>query len=268
MKSLKNIFLASIAIIAFTSIVFPNIQNNIDKKIFITTVPKAGTGLLSKLIQLITNRESAFSKDIFELDPMSEINSQIFIVSHAIYKFQYQEHLTKNVKGLFLLRDPRDLIVSLAHWIKKTNAWPAEVTDLPMKQLISKLIHEARLIIFRTNKTSNTIDALYREDYLPWLKQEAIYTTYFEKLVGPHGGGTKQEQIQEIIAIANHCGKSISESEALSIASKSFGVSGGTFREGKIGSWKKHFTPQHKLEFKQIAGQLLIDLGYEKNLSW
>ena len=41
-----------------------------------------------------------------------------------------------------------------------------------------------------------------------------------------------------------------------------------TFRTGQIGSWKYYFNKKHKKVFKKIAGQLLIDLGYEKDFEW
>jgi hypothetical protein len=41
-----------------------------------------------------------------------------------------------------------------------------------------------------------------------------------------------------------------------------------TFRSGKTGEWKKHFTEEHKKIFKDVAGDLLIKLGYEKNNDW
>lgn len=41
-----------------------------------------------------------------------------------------------------------------------------------------------------------------------------------------------------------------------------------TFRTGKTGEWKKYFKEEHKKIFKEVAGQLLIDLGYEKTLDW
>jgi hypothetical protein len=41
-----------------------------------------------------------------------------------------------------------------------------------------------------------------------------------------------------------------------------------TFRSGKTGEWKKYFTPGHKKLFKDVAGELLIRLGYEKDNDW
>ena len=41
-----------------------------------------------------------------------------------------------------------------------------------------------------------------------------------------------------------------------------------TFRSGKTGEWKQYFTNEHKKVFKAIAGDLLVQLGYEKNYDW
>ena len=41
-----------------------------------------------------------------------------------------------------------------------------------------------------------------------------------------------------------------------------------TFRAGKTGGWKTYFTDEHKKLFKDIAGDLVVRLGYEKNNDW
>jgi hypothetical protein len=41
-----------------------------------------------------------------------------------------------------------------------------------------------------------------------------------------------------------------------------------TFRSGKAGGWRSQFNPQHKMIFKEISGDLLIRLGYEKDNDW
>jgi len=41
-----------------------------------------------------------------------------------------------------------------------------------------------------------------------------------------------------------------------------------TFRAGKTGEWKKYFKPEHKALFKEVSGDLLVRLGYEKNNDW
>ena len=41
-----------------------------------------------------------------------------------------------------------------------------------------------------------------------------------------------------------------------------------TFRSGKTGEWVKYFTPEHRRLFKDVSGDLLIALGYEKDTNW
>ncbi len=40
------------------------------------------------------------------------------------------------------------------------------------------------------------------------------------------------------------------------------------FRKGIIGDWKNYFQPAHIHRFKEVAGQALIEMGYEKDLEW
>lgn len=41
-----------------------------------------------------------------------------------------------------------------------------------------------------------------------------------------------------------------------------------TFRSGKTGGWAQHFTEDHKKLFKDVSGDLLVRLGYEKDNNW
>jgi hypothetical protein len=41
-----------------------------------------------------------------------------------------------------------------------------------------------------------------------------------------------------------------------------------TFRSGKTGSWRDFFTKEHKKLFKDIAGDLVVRLGYETRNDW
>ena len=54
----------------------------------------------------------------------------------------------------------------------------------------------------------------------------------------------------------------INESEVLPWAISS------NFRSGKIGSWKTEFDSENIKKFKELAGESLIKLKYEKDLNW
>lgn len=40
------------------------------------------------------------------------------------------------------------------------------------------------------------------------------------------------------------------------------------YRKGEAGDWQNHFNAEHKQAFKEMYGDLLIRLGYEKDLNW
>ena len=46
-----------------------------------------------------------------------------------------------------------------------------------------------------------------------------------------------------------------------------FGVS-NTFRKGQIGGWREEFSEEHARSAREIAGPLLVELGYEADSEW
>lgn len=40
------------------------------------------------------------------------------------------------------------------------------------------------------------------------------------------------------------------------------------YRKGMPGDWVNHLTPEEKRQFKELAGDMLVRLGYEKDLDW
>ncbi|MFB5615351.1 MAG: hypothetical protein ACE5RI_09745 [Candidatus Nitrosomaritimum yanchengensis] len=247
--------------------------------IILISVPKCGTHLAIACIKAITGFSFSFSKHSGRswISFESEDLKAPFLARHAIYSPEHDQLIKQHKSiGILILRDPRDQCISWYAFLANQNPdiWPG----LPLnnfKDFISTWIQDTSTLY--SSKTSmgwydkkilsfKGIDDLYYK-YLPWMHNTSFYTTTFEKLVGPQGGGSHELQVQEIINIAEHLGYSITEERAIQITQTLFG-DGITFRKGQIGAWKKHFMPEHKEIFKQVAGQLLIDLGYEKDLNW
>lgn len=243
----------------------------------IISIPKSGTFLLVKTVKLLSGIKTHIDPKGWDLITPEAMNvflkKPILLRTHAIHLDQNITQLNnKSIKTVFIYRDPRDQIVSAAYFIKKpVSGWPIH-SKWSISELIDELIIGGGLIwktIFSAKETWHNLQGIteYYNLYLPWQFEPNVYTTTFEKLVGPQGGGTKEEQLHEIRAISKHMGEEITLEKAEIIAKNLFGNT-QTFREGKIGSWKKHFSEQQKEAFKKIAGQLLIDLGYEKDLNW
>jgi hypothetical protein len=165
-------------------------------------------------------------------------------------------------KLVLILRDPREHLISLLRSLKK---------PLNAKTLIWAIKHFPQLLKLQTGDPSflhyNNIHECYYA-YLQWHNTYPdTYLTHFETLVGEKGGGDSAVQTDEIKRIADFLEVPLNEKQIVDIAEKLFGGT-PTFKQGKIDSWKKYFKPEVKTLFKTVAGQLLIDLGYETDLNW
>jgi len=164
----------------------------------------------------------------------------------------------------FIFRDPRDVVVSHVFYVTDMEArhvHHAYYQSLPN--------FEARLMASILGRPDAQIEfpniAERFAPYLGWLNQAEVLSLHFEELI--------EDRAAALTRILNHA-RSRAEFSAppqkiLAALEESINPKKSpTFRSGKTGEWKKHFTPQHKKIFKEAAGDLLIQLGYEKNNDW
>jgi len=238
------------------------------------SVPKSGTHLLAKCIRSLTNGPAwtgaidHFPAD-FYIATQAKFNrvsqNEKHWVNHLFFNKEFIPHLKNNNAAFFFIyRDPRDMVISMAYYmLVATDNWP-NAQKLSMDERIMALITSGK--IYNNTPPCKNINDLYQK-YLPWMEAPHVCVLKFEDIVGPQGGGNLEAQLNSVQKIANHLGLSLSDNQILEKANTLFGSS-GTFRKGQIGAWKKHFNEDHKIAFKEIAGQLLIDLGYEKSFDW
>ena len=193
---------------------------------------------------------------------------------HLVYSPEAEAFLNKHSKANFLIiRDPRAMLVSMAYMVK--DGWHGEHANV--EDIIWDFIDGRQKHFIRWGVTVNTGYPLiwelgvtdFYKLYLPWMKKKNFYTVHFENLIGAKGGGSDEQQVQEISNIAKHIGLSLPIEQIKAVRDQLFGGT-ATFREGKISGWQKVFTPEMKAAYKAVPGanQLLIDLGYEKDTNW
>lgn len=252
---------------------------NVDTKgIIEVSIPKAGTYLLQKCIYILTGKvskvfkpdEFSYPENFYHVKPdkfeqFLQFGPNEFYVTHLMYdpdciaKISHDKYVT-----FFMYRDPRDQIISYIFFIlNDLKLWP-EAAKISLNDMIFDLIYFGK--VANNNPPGRGISDVYGR-YLPWLKEPGVCAIRFEDLIGPKGGGSLEVQIETIKKIANHAGIEITDKKIESVTKNLFG---GTFsfRRGQIGGWKRYFTEDHKKAFKEVAGQLLIDLGYEKDFNW
>lgn len=166
------------------------------------------------------------------------------------------------VRMLFVLRDPRDVVVSQVfhvlnhphHFLHGT--YRGASTDTERFVLAIKGV--------RRRNGSNL--ALGIRDKLAitegWIGAQSALTLRFEDLVGPRGGGSSAAQQDSIAAIAEAAGLSLEPSEIEDVGRRSF-ATGGTFRRGVAGAWREHLQGEPERLLMEEIGDYLTRRGYQ-----
>jgi hypothetical protein len=191
-----------------------------------------------------------------------------YVTAHIPFSRELAADLAESgMKMLLVLRDPRDVVVSQAKYIAETPAhWLFDYyRALSEKERIRVSIVGVREATPHGGGSLSIYDRL--KGTLPWIQEPFTHATYFEKLVGPRGGGSREDQLKELGNIVSHLAIRCSQKKVQEIAESLFGGT-STFRRGAIGSWRSCFTEEHKRLFKEMAGQLLIDMEYEGDYDW
>ncbi|MFN2144304.1 MAG: sulfotransferase domain-containing protein [Anaerolineales bacterium] len=169
------------------------------------------------------------------------------------------------MSAYFILRDPRDVVVSHAYYVTSEDAQHA------LKAHYDQLgNYEEQLTVSITGLEDVQFDfpdiAGRFDPYIGWLDQPEILVLHYEKFLSQ-----REETLHRVLdhAIARGFAFEGDRDQAVETLSAAIDpASSPTFRKGKSGGWREKFTPAHKELFKQIAGDLLIRLGYEQDLNW
>jgi len=283
-----------------------NIDKNIVNKliyptmqypIFFNSIPKSGTHLLSKAMMGLPNishsgyhlERKMIAKFVDEgVDYPLEGREDIhipndlpwierllnmiqpgqYITSHMYYNPPMHNLLKKrNFKPIIMLRDPRDVVLSWANYVQK------EETHLLFPYFSQKdfdfcVICGIKGIDKETTGTRRQppISELIQRHYR-WVTEAGAFLVRFEDVIGERGGGSKQTQVNLLKNLVEFFEIECNDKTINSICDDLFGGT-YTFNKGMIGRWRDEFTEEHKQLFKEEAGPLLVDLGYEKDLNW
>lgn len=164
----------------------------------------------------------------------------------------------------FIFRDPRDVVVSHVFYVTDMAArhihhdYYASLPDFDARLRVS--------ILGRPDANVEFPDIAARfAPYLGWLGQDSVMKIHFENLINDRAT-TLNRIIDHLIARV-----SLQTPRELILAALESSINpkrSPTFRSGKAGEWKKYFTEEHKKIFKDVAGDLLVRLGYEKDNDW
>lgn len=172
----------------------------------------------------------------------------------------------------FIFRDPRDVVVSHVFYVTDMearhvhHAYYQSLPDFDSRlkaSILGRPEMNTRPEPSRRVEFSTIADRF--EPYLGWLHRPEVLTIHFEDLIH-HRESTLTSIMDHLLSRVT-----LPASRQLILHSLEASINptkSPTFRSGKTGEWKKHFTEEHKALFKEAAGDLLIKLGYEKNNDW
>lgn len=234
-------------------------------RFIVLSPPKCGTHLIAKILTSITEQEPAIylgelgtPKQAVKL-VAKETSAGHFVVAHNFQQKTLERLVKRGYRVIFIIRDPRDQLISVMKWLRE-GQWPwLQVSKIPqIDEQIHELITGAR---FGWRCFNGCFGRYY--NVAKTVVPNRIFTTRFESLVGPHGGGSTEAQVNEILNLAAFLKVPLSNERAIAIANEAWGGT-KTFRQGeKIGAWKRYFSPLHQQAYEQLYTPMLIELGYE-----
>lgn len=243
--------------------------------VFIAGVPKAGTTWLENLIGSIPGfRRLAFydPKNLLPehiLDPNLiehlPVRGNFFIKTHVMALPEGTEALRRHgVPTIVMVRDLRDQCVSQFYHVLSDPTHPN---------------HDFYKIADCSTAFSHCLDVSLNE-YAEWIRgwlreirgDSPFLLLRYEDLQADTNG--------QFARVLKHCDVVLTNGmidaviEKVSIEARqgsNLGIrlkQGNTFRAGRVGDWRSHFSSSDVERFKRMANDVLVSLGYERDDTW
>ncbi len=203
----------------------------------------------------------------------SEILAELQRTPQGVISWGYLDATPENTAFLckpervnyFIYRDPRDLLVSQVYFateMREEHGMHAYYQSLPdvgarLKAAITGVNIEGTHMVSVRERYAGVFH---------WLEQPSVMCVRFEDLID-----NRERTLNAMLDQIEKTGYKIPTPRAEAIAILVDAIQpkkSHTFRSGKTGGWRKHFTAEHKALFTEVAGDLLVRLGYEKSNDW
>jgi Sulfotransferase domain len=179
----------------------------------------------------------------------------------------FMDALTRSERAtIFVYRDPRDMVVS--HIFYATQMHPGHWMRRYYTEKLHTMEERINAAIQGVEEPGSELTPVRRryEGYLGWLEQPEVLSLRFEDLILD-----RRATLERLLEYLEGRGLSLKmpRSQAVTLLQAVIAPKkSGTFRKGRPGNWREHFTEANKALFKEKAGDLLIRLGYEESSEW
>jgi hypothetical protein len=245
-------------------------------------MPKSGSHLIIQVLQGLTNI-GPFVNPGFPPVNRTEDNRQLSVQGilanlyqmkagdigygylHATEPF-IQALIRPGMASVFVFRDPRDMIIS--HVFYATEMYQDHGMHRYYNEKLSTMDERINAAIGGVTEEGAELSSVKERylRYMGWLEQSEVVCLRFEDLI--LNQETEFNRLLDYLEVKGFRSKINREQALKSLAAAIAPKKSGTFRKGKPGNWREYFTQANIDYFKEVAGDLLIQLDYEKDLNW
>jgi hypothetical protein len=250
--------------------------------VLVNSIPKSGTHLLLQVVEGLPDRvnygewvASMTRSFRFRERSVESLRRSIrrmlpgeIVRGHLFFDTRYLDDLSaRNVVNYFIYRDPRDVALSGAHYARSMNRWHrlhryfrgASSLDEAITLAIQGLQPPVPGVDFPD------ISRRYAR-YRGWLDMADCFAIRYEDLQS-EARPRIVRGMAEFYAARTRVPIDIDASVAAMLGCIAPARS-HTFRRGEKAGWRSAFNSEHRRLFHEVAGDLLIQLGYERDDSW
>ncbi|MGY4867394.1 sulfotransferase domain-containing protein [Mycolicibacterium elephantis] len=250
--------------------------------VLVNSVPKSGTHLLTQIVEGLESNDdwgtfirSTPSLTLREVSPerlnreMKKLVPGETARGHIFWHQSLAESITENgIVSYFIYRDPRDIALSEARYLSSMNRYHR------MHRVYRGLSPDEALMLSIRGWPESENRGVYYPDigtrirrYTGWLTHTATLAVRFEDLRGANLAGWARRIVQHYVDASGH-----SDSDADQMALRATQMvdpcRSHTYRKGKSGGWRETYKREHMEAFHDVAGSLLLELGYESDEGW
>lgn len=252
--------------------------------LFSNSFPKSGTHLLTQILAGFTTlgpfvdgglpaivtydgKDGHQKSEAELLHDLQRLRAGDIAYGHLHASDQVAEFMSQeNVASYFIIRDPRDVLVSHVHYV--TDMAPKHVLHNYYANELSTFEDRLRTSVLGLPNAPFPFPDIGKrlEPYLGWMDSEAILVLKYENLIN--------QQLKAVRSILDHVIMHgfiprVNVIEATEVLLAEIDpMRSPTFRKGGSGAWKDQVDAATKNLIKDTAGHALIQLGYEKDLDW
>lgn len=237
------------------------------------SIPKSGTHLLLQLtrslprvryygtfiastpsLSLVPLTQARTSRMIGRIAPAETLGAHLYHTDETASALREMSAV-----HFFIIRDPRDIVVSEAHYLGYMNRFHrisgefARAADDQARIRLSICGSQERPDIFPDFEQRN-------RPYVPWLMQPDTVTLRYEGLAT--GSRDEYRKIARAYAAATGAPETAIEPMTETLIGAVDPAKSHTHRVGNVGEWRTAFGRENEALFEQICGPICRDLGY------